>query len=430
VAYLIAAYQNAGDVTTARTMVLRINLLDAGTAGPAAGGVTAVGTRPQAVSSSGLSAVQIRYTLAGPDTALSGMFCSEVDPAMSTNGTSGVSPTPPCIPGSALGYANGSNFIATGNTGRESVQVPPGVTQLAYQRALQSGKADLFFVRQFASGVYAVQHLRLAGNAANRPFTLTRVELAFKEGGSRQPVTFVARDGVVSPLAAFIDYQGAGLLKGRWEVVQPGDPEPTALDLTPESELTAMQRIQQKRYTEVGSFEQMTTAGSRLALEGPPPSRLPTAFNGRYLVLLRLESSRDNNTADANADNPEGVSLAYALPVLTYYVTEKGAISMSQGPIRQTMQALEPTAGSRINKGGVLRLRWKAQEGATLYRIEITDTRGELLFAARIKPAQTAYELPTKQLGLGQGELRWRVMALDTQGQVYASSPSINFLFP
>lgn len=425
-AYLLTRYTNGDGSNTARTVVLRIKLLDSGAEPSAGAGVTAVTSGVQSVSASGHAVVQIRYALSANDRALSGLFCHTLGVAVPS---SGLSAQAPCEDSSVIGYAPGNNFMALGSSGRETVQIPPSVTQLAYQHARQSGHTEFYFVRQFASGSYAVQRLRLAGQAANQPLTLTRVELAFRESGGRSSVAFVERDGRPSPWAAYIDYQGSGMLRGRWEVVQPADPEPSSLDLTPEAELTLEQRIQQKRYTMLGRFERMATAGQRLVLEGPPPHSLPTAFNGRYLILLRLEAGPDSSNSDPSRDSASGLS-AFALPVLSYYVIEKGALITAPNTPLASMQAIEPAPGARLPASDNVRLRWKAQDRATLYRLEIIDTQGALVFAARILTGQLSYQVPTQQLGLGHGELRWRVMALDAQGQVFASSPFNHFFLP
>lgn len=382
-------------------------------------GVAAVQSGIQSVSASGLAVVSIRYAVLGSDTPLGGQFCTQLALDVPANGIANASP---CTEGSVLGQITDSNFMAAGTTGRELLQIPSGITQLAYQRAVSSGRSQWYFVRQFASGVYAVQKLRLSGQSANRVLTLTRAELAFREGRSAQAVAVVPVDGRVAPMSAVLDYQGSGLLRGRWEVVQPGDPEPTSLDLTPEAALSTSQRLQQQRYTTVGRFEQMIGAGSRLTVMGPPTAQLPTGTPGRYLILLRLEATPTNTRGDIDTPGLDGGAAAFPMPVLTYYV--QGA-STAHAPLPKALQPLatiELQPMPRATEPGLLQLRWKPLEQAALYRIEITDERGELVFAARIKADESSYQVPTRQLGATTGQMSWRVMALDAQGQVVARS--------
>jgi hypothetical protein len=389
-------------------------------------GVAAVQSGIQSVSTSGLAVVSIRYAVLGTDTPLGGQFCT----LLAARTDHGISRENPCVSGSVLGQITTSNFMTTGTTGRELLQIPPGITQLAHHRALSSGLSEWYFVRQFASGVYATQLLRLSGQSANRVLTLTRAELAFREGRNAQAVAVVPVDGRVGPLSAVLDYQGSGLLRGRWEVVQPGDPEPTSMDLTPEAALNASQRLQQQRYTTVGRFEQMIGAGSRLTVMGPPANQLPTSTPGRYLILLRLEATPTNTRNDADAPGLDGGASAFPMPVLTYYV--QGA-SSAQAPLpkaQQPLATIELLPMPRPTEPGLLQLHWKPREQAALYRVEITDERGEQVFAARIKGDESNYQVPTRQLGATPGQMSWRVMALDAQGQVVARSVLTHLKLP
>lgn len=397
--------------------------------GKADGGVTAVRSGTSSVAMNGPATLTVRYSVSGPDTALGGMYCSALSLDLPGHG---MSRDNPCAPGSQLGLASSSNFLIMGSTARETVQVPSGITQLASQRAQASGVNQWFFVRQFASGVYATTRLRLAGSVPHGPLTLTRVELAFREGGGRQAVAFVPRDTAPGPLSAHLNYQGSGLLKARWEVVQPGDPEPTALDLTPEANLTPTQRLQQQRYTTIGTVEILLSAGRRLTVDGPPPDTLPTHTPGRHLVLLRLEATRSNSLAARDMPDLEGGGAAFPLPVLTYYVTEQGRPATDPdaiGPVAP-LQTLAPAPGSLWTDPGTLQLRWRAVEAAALYRVELTRATGERLFAARIQPQHNSYQLPIAQLSMGPGEVRWRVQALDRQGRTIAASGFSSFFLP
>jgi hypothetical protein len=77
------------------------------------------------------------------------------------------------------------------------------------------------------------------------PISLTDVQLGFgSQGGASATgsdplVLFVEPAGKMPSIRAEIKYTGAGRLKGRWEVVRPGDPLPEPRDLLSEASLSA-----------------------------------------------------------------------------------------------------------------------------------------------------------------------------------------------
>jgi hypothetical protein len=381
-------------------------------------GIAAVQSGIQNVSASGLSAIQIRYGATGADTALQGQFCTELAVALPNTG---VTREIPCDPSSVLGTSLGSNFSSNGRTGREMVSVPPGIAQQAYQWARASGRSQWYFVRQFSSGTYAIQKLRLSSTGSAGLLTLTRVELAFKEGRSNQATAIVPMEGRLPPVVAALDYQGSGLLQGRWEVVQPGDAEPTALDLTPESALTPAQRLSQARYTQVARFDQMVMPGSRINLRAPSAAAWPTAQPGRYLVLLRLESSPTLDRSEAGQTG--GAQAGFALPVLSYYVQGQAEASINAEPAQINTAPIEWLAPS-TPMAGLAQVRWQPLAQASRYRVEFTGAQGQLIFAARVRGDASQYQLPWAQLGAGAGSdaIKARVMGLDAQGRVVGQS--------
>jgi uncharacterized MAPEG superfamily protein len=314
-AHLILTYTGTRAQANWRTLILAISL-------PLGNrGVTAVLSPVLPVSGNGTSMLTLRYALAGSDSALGGWFCSRLAFEV---GASGVASDNPCAADSLLGSAGPSNFAASAAGASETLTVPTGVAQLAQLQAMRPAAVGangtavapsslLYFVRQFSSGVYALQRLRLAGRSADAALAVTRVELAFRADGGRQTHALVQRDGAVPPLSAWVDTQGVGTLRGRWEVAVPGDAEPTALDLSSEAGQSPIERIRQQRWQQVGRFDVAVGAAGRVLIPGP--AALPSAFEGRYLVLLRLEASID----PVSGASVGGAS--FALPVLRYDVS-------------------------------------------------------------------------------------------------------------
>jgi len=244
------------------------------------------------------------------------------------------------------------NMVST-TSARETLTVPGDVSLQMYQRLRPIGKTEFYVVRRFtgpaAGGVagegrFIAVPLRLSGSPSQMPLTLSRVELTFQYNGGRQPMRVVQRDASVGPLVATVDYQGTGVLKGRWEVVQPGDPEPTVLDLTAQASLDPEFQLQQQRYLEVGAFEQALYAGRRVLVPGPPPEALPTSQPGRYLVLWRPEATPSNASQMGTrvTDLPSGGAAGFPMPTLTYYVTEQAGLATDRNINKPTLLADMP----------------------------------------------------------------------------------------
>src|SRR5262249_27054921 len=126
---------------------------------------------------------------------------------------------------------------------------------------------------------------------------------------------------------AEIKYTGAGTLRGRWEVVRPGDPLPEPRDLLTEASLPLEERGTQQRYSQLSRFNVFLPPGGRYVLQGPDPSRLPKSAAGQYLILLRVEASDDReNLSDLSAVGAGGgiaqggAAAGFPMPVLRYVV--------------------------------------------------------------------------------------------------------------
>jgi len=114
--------------------------------------------------------------------------------------------------------------------------------------------------------------------------------------GSDPLVLFVEPGGKVPPVRAEIRYTGAGRLRGRWEVVLPGDPLPDPRDLLTEASLPIEERGVQQHYMQLSRFNVFLASGGRVVLPGPDPARIPNKAPGQYLILLRIEASGENDS--------------------------------------------------------------------------------------------------------------------------------------
>jgi len=269
----------------------------------------------------------------------------------------------------------------------------------------------------------------MTGGSAGSPFSLTNVVLGF--AGSEKPILF-AREGEKLPqLTAEISYTGTGRLKGRWEVVQPGEELPEASDLLTEATLPIEKRGSQRRYTQLSRFNVFLAPQGKYTLPGPNPADLPKKVAGEYLVLLRIEASDDDVTESNLAAVGAGPGIVtsaavagFPLPVLRYFVGA-GADSTA-GIVRQ----LAPAENKVFAAKEAVDFAWLDIDKGVFYQVEVADDAGKTLMTAVLPAKIGTYRAPswvrerTKQTGL-----RWRVRALDENGQQVGESAWRNLSF-
>lgn len=155
------------------------------------------------------------------------------------------------------------------------MSIPPSVVRRAYQQAQTGVDSRFFYVRRFVSTTggpdqYVAVTCRLTGGGARAPLSLTDVKLSFD---AAEAVPTVRPGAVLPRVRARIKYTGTGRLKGRWEVVLPGEGLPEARDLLTEATLPVEQRPLQRRYTQLGRFNVFLPPTSEYVLDGPDPPR-------------------------------------------------------------------------------------------------------------------------------------------------------------
>lgn len=339
----------------------------------------------------------------------------------------------PCVSGTLLG-----NLPAANNLGRPSgvagvstftdiMTIPASVTRRAYQQARAGEPSAFFYVREFVdttTGVssFVVVTCRLAGGGARVPLALTMVDIDFISGrDSREIVSVVGAGETLSPVEARIAYNGTGTLRGRWEVVMPGEELPETIDLLPEPSLPFELRGTQRRYTTISRFEVFLPPTGELVLPGPEPERLPTEAAGPYLLLLRIETSADKEgDSETGAGTVQSGGIAgFPLPPLRYFV---GSRRDAEAHVRGTgrLIATHPQVGARLTAGDALGISWLPVRDAALYRIEIRPEDGETT-SAFVRAGVMGYTTPP-WLVEREGTLHWRVVALDDAGRAMRAS--------
>jgi hypothetical protein len=240
-------------------------------------------------------------------------------------------------------------------------------------------------------------------------------ELALARG--EQPPAFAAR----------ILYNGSGTLRGRWEVMQPGDPEPAEQDLLTQATLPVELRAQQRRYRLLDRFEVFLPPTGELRLPGPDPRLLPSDAAGPHKILLRIEASDDKEATSntgAGALAIAGGVAGFAMPVLRYHVAPDAVLSALAAGER-ARNPVQVAPDEMATAGGALNFAWVDGTGAVMLRLEVQDaSTGSEVLAAFVRPGIGQYAAPPWFVEAQRGKpLRWRVVTLDAGGSASGQSP-------
>jgi len=340
-----------------------------------------------------------------------------------------------CAPGTIYGTlpTRYDQSRRSGNQGyTDIVSVPPSVARRAYLAAAAGESAPFFYVRRFVSATgspdqYLAVTLRLSGNGARVPFSLTDVRLGVGTAsgptrGDNQPLLLFIKSGQkLPPVKAEISYTGTGRLKGRWEIVQPGEALPEARDLLTEATLPAEERGLQKRFTEVQRFNVFLPPVGRYTLAGPDPARLPNKAAGQYLILLRIEAVDDREGDSDLAAVGAGAGIVHSggaagfpLPFLRYVVG--GSDNTRDLVVPGQLSLLLPTDNLTLSAQRPVDFAWTADARAAFYELEVQDANGKRVLSAVLRAGVTNYRAPSwlKDKALN---LRWRVTAKDGAGK-------------
>lgn len=310
------------------------------------------------------------------------------------------------------------------------MSIPASVARRAYQAAADGATSSFFYVRRFRSTAggpdeYVAVTCRLSGGGARTPLSLTDVRIGF---GTDAPILQLVQGEPAPAFEAEITYTGTGRLRGRWEVVLPGEELPTPTDLLTEATLPPEERGTQRRYTELGRFNVFLPPAGSLLLRGPDPSRLPTQVDGSYLVLLRIEVADDkegnSNLAAAGAGTGVvhgGAVAGFPLPALRYVVGSGGG-DLSTGSTDGKLSLLHPADGTRLDPARPVQFSWQEVSQAAHYRLEIRDVNGAELLSAVLPAAVGGYRAPPwLSERAGGSQMRWRVVGLDLRGNEVAA---------
>jgi len=352
-------------------------------------------------------------------------WCGELIPAAPDNGFK-------CSPSTIFGSLPGRFDLSksSGNLGfTDIMSIPPSVSRRAYQAAQDGAVSSFFYVRRFINTAggpdeFVPVTCRLSGGGARTPFALTDVKVSFNSRTADSAVVQIEPGKKPPAIKAEISYNGTGRLRGRWEVVLPGEQPPDDFDLLTEASLPIEQRSQQRRYTQLSRFNYFLPPSGKFTLAGPDVSLLPATLEGPYIVLLRVEAT-DDKEADSSLVSVgvgpgivhSGAVAGFPLPVLRYFVG-----SGQQGDIN-SVRLIAPEENALIAAGQPIEFKWTRVESAALYQLEVADQSGQAILSALMQPLTLNYQAPSwlreKITGI---DAQWRISVIDKSGAKTAES--------
>lgn len=361
------------------------------------------------VYSQGATSVYVTYANLRNYRAGETAWCGDLIPAAPDIGFK-------CSPGTIYGSLPSRYDISrrsSGNSYTDIVSVPAAVARKAYQAAASGKDSEFFYVRRFFGDQQPDQNvvvrMRLSGAGAGTSFSLTDVQVGFGVNNGAL-VLSIEPGGKVPPLQAQIKYTGTGRLRGRWEVVLPGDPRPESRDLLSEASLPFEDRGSQQRFTQLSRFNVILPTGGRFVLPGPDPLRIPNKTAGQYLILLRID--------DAVAGFP--------MPILRYIVG--GGDNTSFAFQASSFTSLLPREGITLRSSQPIDFVWSEMPKAVYYRLEVQDVSGSEVLSAVLKSGVLRYRAPSWfKDRLNSRSLQWRVIALDENGNQVTASEQRHF---
>ena len=386
----------------------------------------------------GPTSVFVTFQGTNQQTTTDAFWCSRLVPGVSGGSVVGFNP---CVPGTMLGNLP-RQFDLSRNSGTNGqsnftdiMTIPATVARKAYQSAKSGGNSGFFYIRRFVGGAggtqYGVVTCRLSSGGARSPLALMNVQLLFEDQDRTLPVTFFKSREEIKPFLAKINFNGSGRLIGRWEIVQPGDPEPTQFDLLPAASLPLEERSRQMRYRELSSFDIYLPPTGEATISGPSIDKLKELPEGDYRILLRIGASSAVDSLSATNTglvSAGGVS-GFSIPFLRYNVSSK--VSTGQKPESSSVDTSNLTGLPEITKSfstasvsgkQVNTYSWSAVPKAHRYLISFF-VGDKQIYNVIVPGTQNSYESnPSVLDSLASDEYTWSVVAVDESGDKLAIS--------
>jgi hypothetical protein len=393
---------------------------------PAAAQIT-VSPSETTVYSQGATSVFLTFANLGNRRPVEATWCGAVVPAAPDLGLK----CDPSVIFGRLPVRYNQSRLSGNNAYTDIMSVTPSVARRAYLDAAHGSAATFYYVRRFSNSSggpdeYVPVTLRLGGNGAAVPFSITNVRLLW-DGGNKT-VPFVKSGENLPRITAEIFYTGSGRLIGRWELVKPGEAAPTQRDLLPESSLPIEERGTHRRFTPVKRFNMFLPPTGRITIPGPDSEHIEKTVDGMYLLLFRVESAMDglnqSTVKSANAGQgtvDSGGAAGFSMPVMRYYVGTGGA---QVDQFNAVDYELAPRDLAEFNPSQTNVFTWPAVSQVKYYRLVIENSAGVELFSAVLLRDTRSYRAPSWLLKEATSDLfRWRVMAVDANGTQLSETP-------
>ncbi len=356
--------------------------------------------------------------------AAEAIWCGELIP--SPPPSLGLQCRPDTIFGSLPSRFNRST--TSGSSGFTDIMaIPPSVARRAYQAALNGDDAGFFYVRRFVSTAglpdqYVNVTCRLTNGGARVPFALTNVELKTPSG---EPIMFLKTGEKFPEIVADIQYNGTGRLKGRWEIVQPGEELPTDKDLLTEGTLPIEERGNQRRYTQIARFNDFLLPTGKHKLTLKVNNSVPVLAAGQYLLLLRIEAvndkESDSNLATVGVGGGivhSGAVASFPMPTVKFFITGESAANQWQ-----ENGAVLPMKNLAVDPTQPLIFTWRELPETHAYRLEILDGTEKIILSAVTLSPITSYRTPSWFWErFGDKNLNWRITALNENGNTVSQT--------
>jgi hypothetical protein len=393
---------------------------------PAAAQIT-VSPSESTVYSQGATSVLLTFGNLGTYRAVEATWCGAIVPAAPDGGFR----CDPAVIFGRLPVRYNQSRLSGKNDYTDIMSVTPSVARRAYLDAARGSASTFFYVRRFVSDgspdQYVPVTLRLGGNGAAVPFSITNVRLLW-DGGNKT-VPFVKSGESLPQITAEIFYTGSGRLIGRWEIVKPGETPPAPRDLLPESSLPFEERGTRRRFTQVKRFNTFLPPTGRITIPGPENQRIEKTVDGMYLLLFRVEAAMDGlnqssvqagKTGQGTVDS--GGAAGFAMPVMRYYVGAGGA---QVDEFSSVDYQLAPSDKVEFNGSQPVVFTWPSVSQAKYYRLIIESGAGAEVFSAVLLRDTRSYRAPSWLLREAPTELlRWRVVALDANRAIINETPT------
>lgn len=392
---------------------------------------------PNSVSvySQGATSVLLTYSGVSNLQPMEATFCDELVPVFSGNDPLGANFGFKCKPGTGFGrlpQRYDQSTLSGNNTFTDILSITPQIARRAYLDAARGNGSTFFYVRRFVNRttlreVAVPVTVRLSGNGAGVPLSVTEVKL--KWGAATKPILFVKAGEELPQVQVEIIYTGTGRLKGRWELVKPGDIPPGPRDLLTEATMPLEERGTHRRYTEMSRFNVYLPPTGKILLPGPEVGRMETSLTGLYQILLRIEATPDPQgtvpapgtsgetpLAAALRNVPGGGVAGFPLPVIKYYVANESTTVPSANITSANPLELSPEDQATLDTNQPVDFTWPL-DNAAKYRFEVEDLLSAPIISAILPAGVTSYRVPSWfKNRVGKRVVRWRVIGFDEQG--------------